>query len=127
VIHFRTERATLPSSGRSIWLVLNNETLEPVPEARDFALYLNGAGKSDNTIRTYITQSRPARHGRAFIAALGPDKCDLGRHPNFDLAVSAVVADARAGWPRSPRNSKERYRELYDAPAAPLFPLSADY
>jgi hypothetical protein len=75
----------------------------------------------------YITQSRPARHGRAFIAALGPDKCDLGRHPNFELAVSAVVADARAGWPRSPRNSKERYRELYDAPAAPLFPLSADY
>jgi integrase/recombinase XerD len=54
VIHFRTERATLPSSGRSIWLVLYNETLEPVPEARDFALYLNGAGKSDNTIRTYL-------------------------------------------------------------------------
>ena len=51
---YRTERGILPSSGRSIWLVLDETTLEPMPEARDFAIYLNGAGKSDNTIRSYI-------------------------------------------------------------------------
>jgi hypothetical protein len=68
-----------------------------------------------------ISQARAARHGRAFFAALGPDWCDLGRHPSIDLAVAAVVSDADAGWPRSPRNPKERYRELYDAPAEPIF------
>lgn len=51
---YRTERAILPTTGRVVWLVLDDETLEPMPEARDFALYLNGAGKSDNTIRTYL-------------------------------------------------------------------------
>jgi hypothetical protein len=70
-----------------------------------------------------ITQSRAARHGRAFFAALGPDKCDLGRHPTIELAIAAVTADAEVGWPRSPRNPTERYRELYDAPALPLYPL----
>jgi hypothetical protein len=34
-----------------------------------------------------ITQSRVARHDRAFYAALGPDRCDLGRHPTIELAV----------------------------------------
>jgi hypothetical protein len=72
-----------------------------------------------------ITQSRAARHGRAFFAALGPDQCDLGRHPTIELAIDAVVADAKGGWPRSPRNPKERYRELYDSPAPPLYPLTA--
>ena len=70
-----------------------------------------------------ITQSRAGRQGRAFYAALGPDSCDLGRHPTIELAVEAVVADATAGWPRSPRNPKERYRELYDAPSAPVYPV----
>jgi hypothetical protein len=67
-----------------------------------------------------ITQSRSGRRGRAFYAALGPDGCDLGRHAEIELAVAAVVADAAAGWPRSPRNLKEKYRELYDAPAPPI-------
>jgi hypothetical protein len=68
-----------------------------------------------------ISQARAARHGRAFYAAIGPDGCDLGRHPTIDLAVAAVIKDAEAGWPRSPRNPKERYRELYDAPAEPVY------
>ncbi|MBD8103975.1 tyrosine-type recombinase/integrase [Plantibacter sp. CFBP 8775] len=51
---YRTERAVLPLTGRSVWLVLDDETLEIMPEARDFALHLNGAGKSENTIRTYL-------------------------------------------------------------------------
>jgi hypothetical protein len=67
-----------------------------------------------------ISQSRAGRQGRAFYAAVGPDGCDLGRHPTVELAVAAVVADAEAGWPRSPRNPNERYRELYDGPAGPV-------
>lgn len=51
---YRTQRAVLPSNGRHLWLVVDEKTLEPMPEARDFALYLSGAGKSDNTIRSYI-------------------------------------------------------------------------
>lgn len=77
------------------------------------------------TLLGRLTQSRAGRHGRAFYAAIGPDGCDLGRHPTIELAVSAVTADAAAGWPRSPRAPKERYRELYDAPAPPLYPLIA--
>jgi hypothetical protein len=75
------------------------------------------------TLLGRLTQSRAGRHGRAFYAAIGPDGCDLGRHPSIELATSAVTADAAAGWPRSPRTPKERYRELYDAPAPPLYPL----
>jgi hypothetical protein len=70
-----------------------------------------------------ITQSRAGRHGRRFYAALGPDDCDLGYHPTIELAVAAVLADANASWPRSPHNAKERYRELYDSPEAPVFPV----
>jgi hypothetical protein len=70
-----------------------------------------------------ISQSRAGRHGRAFYAALGPDGCDLGRHPTIELAVDAVVADAASGWARSPRNPTERYRELYDSPMLPVYPL----
>lgn len=51
---YRTERATLPTSGRTVWLVVDNETLRPMPEARDFVLYLVGADHAENTIRTYV-------------------------------------------------------------------------
>jgi hypothetical protein len=68
-----------------------------------------------------ITQARGGRQGRAFYASFGPDGCDLGRHPTIELAVDAITADAAAGWPRSPRNVKERYRELYDGPAEPVY------
>ena len=71
-----------------------------------------------------VTQTRGGRHGRAFYAAVGPDGCDLGRHPTLELATHAVVADAEAGWPRSPRNPKERYRDLYDGPGEPIYPAS---
>jgi hypothetical protein len=76
-----------------------------------------------DTLLGRLVQSRAGRHGRAFYAAIGPDGCDLGRHPTIELATDAVTADAAAGWPRSPRTPKERYRELYDAPMPPLFPL----
>jgi hypothetical protein len=78
---------------------------------------------ADSALLGRITQSRAARHGRAFFAALGPDNCDLGRHPTIELAVDAVLADATAGWPRSARNPTEKYRELYDGPALPIYPL----
>jgi hypothetical protein len=68
-----------------------------------------------------IAQAKAGRHGRAFYAALGPDSCDLGYHPTVELASAAVVADAAAGWPRSPRNPKEKFRELYDAPMEPVY------
>jgi hypothetical protein len=77
----------------------------------------------EGTLLGRLTQSRAGRHGRVFYAATGPDGCDLGRHPTIELAISAVTADAAAGWPRSPRTPKERYRELYDAPMPPLYPL----
>ncbi len=51
---FRTERAILPTSGRTVWLVVDDESLQPMPEARDFVLYLVGADRSENTIRAYI-------------------------------------------------------------------------
>jgi hypothetical protein len=70
-----------------------------------------------------ITQSRPGRQGRVFYAAAGPDGYDLGHHPTVELAVAAIATDAGASWPRSPRNPNERYRELYDGPAAPVYPI----
>jgi hypothetical protein len=78
---------------------------------------------ADGVLLGRITQSRGGRQKRAFYASLGPDGCDLGRHPTIDLAVDAVTADAAAGWPRSPRNLNERYRELYDGPAEPVHPI----
>jgi hypothetical protein len=73
----------------------------------------------DNVLLGRLSQSRSGRHGRAFYAALGPDGCDLGRHPTIELAVDAVVADAVSGWARSPRNPTERYRELCDSQCCP--------
>ena len=70
-----------------------------------------------------LAQSRVGRQGRTFYAAVGPDGCDLGRHPTIELATDAVVVDAMAGWPRSPRTPTERYRELYDAPEPPIYPM----
>lgn len=77
----------------------------------------------NGTLLGRLVQSRAGRHGRAFYAATGPDGCDLGRHPSIELATDAVTVDAAAGWPRSPRTPKERYRELYDGPMPPLYPL----
>jgi hypothetical protein len=71
-----------------------------------------------------ISPTRGGRHGRTFYAAAGPDGCNLGRHPTVELATMAVVADAEAGWPRSPRNPKERYRELYDGSRLQVHPVS---
>ncbi len=51
---FTTAVALLPASKRRLWLVLDADSLEPMPEARDFAMYLSGAGRSDNTLRTYV-------------------------------------------------------------------------
>ena len=73
-----------------------------------------------------IAQTRGSRQKRTFFAALGPDGCDLGRFAKIDPAIGAVVADAEAGWPRSPRNPVEKYREIYDGPALPLYPMGAD-
>jgi hypothetical protein len=72
-----------------------------------------------------VAQTRGGRHERPFYAALGPDRCDMGRHPNIKIATDAIVADAAAGWLRSPRNSTERYRELYDGPREPIYPIGA--
>lgn len=51
---YEVRRAILPSSGRRIKVVVDSETLSPVPEVRDFALHLSGAGRADNTIDSYI-------------------------------------------------------------------------
>ncbi|MFF3454800.1 tyrosine-type recombinase/integrase [Streptomyces sp. NPDC002730] len=50
----RTEKAISPSSGEVTWLLVDEETYRPHPEAREFALYLRGAGRSPQTQRAYI-------------------------------------------------------------------------
>ncbi|WP_181164218.1 tyrosine-type recombinase/integrase [Microbacterium foliorum] len=44
----------MPFSGSRLWLVVHSEDFEPVVEARDFAMYLLGRGRSENTIRSYM-------------------------------------------------------------------------
>jgi len=72
-----------------------------------------------------VALTRLGRQGREFYDARSSDGCDLGAHPNKDDAYQAVVDDANAGHPRSPRNPGERYRPLYDGPD-PLYPLTGD-
>lgn len=50
---FHTEIAVSPSTERRLWVVVD-EDFAIHTEARDFALALDGAGSSTNTIRTYI-------------------------------------------------------------------------
>lgn len=79
----------------------------------------------DGILLGRLSQTRGGRHGYAMFAAVGPDGCDLGRHSDLGHATGSVIEDASGGWPRSPRNPKERYRELYDGPTPPLYPISA--
>lgn len=51
---YTVKAAQMPHSGRRLWLLVSSTDLEPLPEARDFSIYLAGRGKSANTIRTYI-------------------------------------------------------------------------
>lgn len=52
---FHVAPAVLPSTGRRIWIVLDRSDGDAlVPEVRDFAMFLDGADRSENTIRTYI-------------------------------------------------------------------------
>ncbi|MEU3251347.1 tyrosine-type recombinase/integrase [Streptomyces sp. NPDC006997] len=49
-----TEKAVSPSTGEITWLLVDEETYAPHPEAREFSLYLRGAGRSAQTQRAYI-------------------------------------------------------------------------
>lgn len=52
---FHTYPAILPSTGRRIWLVLDRDQGDAITRApRDFAMFLSGADRSENTIRAYI-------------------------------------------------------------------------
>ncbi|MFI7501166.1 tyrosine-type recombinase/integrase [Streptomyces sp. NPDC049687] len=50
----RTEKAVSPTTGETTWLLVDEETYAPHPEAREFSLYLRGAGRSPQTQRAYI-------------------------------------------------------------------------
>ncbi|MGW8890062.1 tyrosine-type recombinase/integrase [Streptomyces sp. NPDC055749] len=50
----RTEKAVSPTTGEITWLLVDEETYTPHPEAREFSLYLRGAGRSPQTQRAYI-------------------------------------------------------------------------
>ncbi len=50
----RTEKAVSPTTGEVTWLLVDEETYRPHPEAREFSLYLRGAGRSPQTQRAYI-------------------------------------------------------------------------
>ncbi|MGV9919651.1 tyrosine-type recombinase/integrase [Streptomyces cellulosae] len=43
-----------PTTGETTWLLVDEETYAPHPEAREFSLYLRGAGRSPQTQRAYI-------------------------------------------------------------------------
>ncbi|MEU4063760.1 tyrosine-type recombinase/integrase [Streptomyces wedmorensis] len=49
-----TEKAVSPTTGEVTWLLVDEETYRPHPEAREFSLYLRGAGRSPQTQRAYI-------------------------------------------------------------------------
>lgn len=50
----RTEKAISPTTGEVTWMLVDEETYRPHPEAREFSLYLRGAGRSPQTQRAYI-------------------------------------------------------------------------
>ncbi|MFF0288330.1 tyrosine-type recombinase/integrase [Streptomyces sp. NPDC005262] len=50
----RAEKAVSPATGEITWLLVDEETYAPHPEAREFSLYLRGAGRSPQTQRAYI-------------------------------------------------------------------------
>lgn len=50
----RAEKAVSPTTGEVAWLLVDEETYRPHPEAREFSLYLRGAGRSPQTQRAYI-------------------------------------------------------------------------
>ncbi|MFD0073658.1 tyrosine-type recombinase/integrase [Streptomyces sp. NPDC127166] len=49
-----TEKAVSPTTGEVTWLLVDEETYRPHREAREFSLYLRGAGRSPQTQRAYI-------------------------------------------------------------------------
>ncbi|MDX3634464.1 site-specific integrase [Streptomyces europaeiscabiei] len=49
-----TEKAVSPTTGEVTWLLVDEATYCPHPEAREFSLYLRGAGRSPQTQRAYI-------------------------------------------------------------------------
>lgn len=53
-VAYSTARATLPLDGRAIWLTLSENDLLPVPEVRDWVLFLIGQGRATETIRAYV-------------------------------------------------------------------------
>ena len=50
----RTEKAVSPATGEITWLLVDEETYTPHPVAREFSLYLRGAGRSPQTQRAYV-------------------------------------------------------------------------
>ena len=61
---YRAERATLPSTGRSIPLVVDSQTPRPMPEARDFVLYLVGTRRASRGARQqHRSEPRTGRNG----------------------------------------------------------------
>jgi hypothetical protein len=63
----RTEKAVSPTTGEVTWLLVDEETYRPHPEARELSLYLRGAGRSPQTQRAHIPriQRRMVGHMRA--------------------------------------------------------------
>lgn len=54
MVRYKVHPATMPFSRHRLWLVVDADSLDPVADARDFAMYLLGRGKSENTIRSYM-------------------------------------------------------------------------
>lgn len=104
----RTEKAVSPTTGEITWLLVDEETYAPHPEAREFSLYLRGAGRSPQTQRAYIP-----RIGRflSWCAGRGTDwrTVRLGDMSLFKFHVERTptrhggLRPARRSTPRSPR------------------------
>ena len=54
-----TEKAVSPTTGEATWLLVDEETYAPHPEAREFSLYLRGAGRSTADTARVHPQNRP--------------------------------------------------------------------
>jgi hypothetical protein len=73
-MRWRVERATL-RDGWSTFLVINDTTFEPLPEAMGFTVAMDSAEKSPNTIRAYargVAVFRLFRFQSALIAPRSP-------------------------------------------------------
>ncbi len=48
------EKVISPTTGQSGWVIVDEESMRPVAEASEWVLFMQGAGRSPQTIRAYV-------------------------------------------------------------------------